>query len=76
MLLMHYHEGSGEKLTECVKVKHPYWSGRPLVCELGVLLVYVPANIAEDLVILLLTEGVHAGYLLDLPRLEYADEHL
>ena len=39
MLLMHYHEGSDEKLTAIVKIERPFWSGRPLAFEFGVLLV-------------------------------------
>jgi hypothetical protein len=76
MLLMHYHEGSDEKLTAIVKIERPFWSGRPLAFEFGVLLVYVPSNIVEDPIVLLFTEGVHTGYLLNLPRLEYAKEHI
>ena len=73
---MHYHEGSDEKLTVIVKVERPFGSGRPLTFKFGILLVHVPANIVENLVVLLFTEGVYARYLLNLPRLEYTDEHL
>jgi hypothetical protein len=47
--------GSDEKLTAIVQViKRPFRSGRPLLAfELGVLLVHVPANTVEDVVVLL-----------------------
>ena len=64
------------KLTVIIQIKCPFWSGWSLTLELRILFVHVPANIVEDLVMLLFAEGVDAGDLLDLPRLEYADKDL
>ena len=76
MLLMHDHEGRDAKLTAIVQVKRPIRSGRPLALELGVLLVHVPADVAEDLVVIFFAEGVDTSNLLNLPWLEYTDENL
>ncbi len=64
------------KLTAIIQIKRPFRSGRPLALKFGLSFVHIPAYVAEDLVVLLLGEGVDAGDLLDLPRLEYADEDL
>jgi len=62
------------KLTAVIKVECPVWSGWPRAVELWIFCIYIPANVAEDLVVFFLDERIDAGDLLDLPRLKYADK--
>ena len=63
------------KLTTFIQVKRPVRSGRPLLAlELEIVLVHVPTNIVQNLIVLFLGKGVDAGNLLDLPGLEYAEK--
>jgi hypothetical protein len=62
------HEFRRKSLTVTVQVNSPCGIGVKL--EFGVVLMHVPTNVAENLGILFLGEGVDTGDLLNLPRLK------
>ena len=62
-----------QKLTRTVKIKRPIWGGWPVLSfKPWIFLVYIPVDIIENLVELLLSKDIDADHLLNLPRLVYA----
>lgn len=61
-------------LTVIVQVKSPYRSWRVVTVEFEIRLMHVPMDLAKNLDILLLSEGVDTSDLFDFPRLEQAEE--
>lgn len=76
MVIREGKKGRDAKLTRTIEIKHPFWGGWVSSSELGICMMYIPVNVIEDLVKLLLGGTVDADNLLNLPRLIYAHEYL
>lgn len=64
------------KLTAIPKIKRAIWGRRPLSIELGVILVYIPTDLVENIRISLLGKFIDASDPLHFPRLEIAEENV